>query len=42
MQVILGGGREKFKPASEMDEEYPDVPGSRLDGRDLIAVFMYY
>jgi alkaline phosphatase len=35
--VLLGGGRGNFMPASQRDPEYPDVRGARSDGRDLIA-----
>lgn len=34
--VALGGGRREFLPASEPDPEYPQLPGRRLDGRDLV------
>lgn len=37
IEVVLGGGRQMFLPASATDPEYPDVHGSRIDGRDLIA-----
>lgn len=36
-EVILGGGRQFFLPASAADPEYPDKRGARDDGRDLIA-----
>jgi alkaline phosphatase len=35
--VLMGGGRGNFMPASQRDPEYPDKPGQRLDGRDLVA-----
>src|SRR3546814_20615642 len=35
--VLLGGGRGNFMPASQVDPEYPDQHGRRQDGRDLIA-----
>lgn len=37
LDVALGGGRTEFMPADQRDPEYPDLPGKRLDGRDLIA-----
>jgi alkaline phosphatase len=36
-QVILGGGRSNFFPATETDSEYEDKVGLRLDGRNLVA-----
>jgi alkaline phosphatase len=36
LKVALGGGRREFLPASEPDPEYPQTPGRRLDGRDLV------
>ena len=35
--VAMGGGRGNFLPASLADPEYPQVRGSRQDGRDLVA-----
>ena len=35
--VLMGGGRRHFMPASQRDPEYDDKVGHRLDGRDLIA-----
>lgn len=35
--VILGGGRKFFLPASTPDPEYPAQSGARTDGRDLVA-----
>lgn len=35
--VLLGGGRTNFMPATERDPEYDDQSGLRLDGRDLTA-----
>ena len=37
IEVALGGGRREFLPASDIDPEYPEFPGRRLDGRDLVA-----
>lgn len=37
--VLMGGGRKNFMPASQHDPEYDDKVGGRLDGRDLIAVW---
>lgn len=37
LDVILGGGRANFAPASVKDAEYPAQRGKRQDGRDLIA-----
>lgn len=36
IEVAMGGGRSKFLPAGGPDPEYPEFPGERLDGRDLI------
>ena len=36
IEVALGGGRREFLPASGIDPEYPEFPGRRLDGRDLM------
>jgi alkaline phosphatase len=36
-EVVLGGGRAFFLPADRTDPERPDVKGTRLDGRDLVA-----
>lgn len=35
--VLMGGGRGQFMPATQDEPEYPDKVGRRLDGRDLIA-----
>jgi alkaline phosphatase len=35
--VLMGGGRGSFLPATERDPEYDDITGLRLDGRDLVA-----
>jgi alkaline phosphatase len=35
--VVLGGGRGNFMPATQPDPEYPDRNGLRSDGRDLVA-----
>lgn len=40
IEVMLGGGRAAFLPLQRADEEYPDQPGARLDGRDLIAEWL--
>jgi alkaline phosphatase len=37
IEVALAGGRATFLPATAPDPEYPDVRGTRGDGRDLIA-----
>lgn len=37
LDVIFGGGRRYFLPATAADPEYPQVMGLRTDGRDLIA-----
>ncbi len=37
LEVMFGGGRRAFLPASAPDPEYPDQTGERKDGRDLIA-----
>src|SRR5262249_867868 len=35
--LILGGGRQFFLPATIADPRYPDLRGARTDGRDLTA-----
>lgn len=35
--VLLGGGRGNFMPATQRDPEYPELGGARSDGRDLVA-----
>jgi alkaline phosphatase len=35
--VLMGGGRANFLPATERDPEYDDKVGLRLDGRNLAA-----
>ncbi|QOW20186.1 alkaline phosphatase [Lysobacter ciconiae] len=35
--VLMGGGRTNFMPATQTDPEYPQQSGRRADGRDLIA-----
>jgi alkaline phosphatase len=37
--VLMGGGRSRFMPATQHDPEYPDKLGRRRDGRDLIAAW---
>lgn len=37
LDLILGGGRAYFMPATQSDPEYPDRKGKRGDGRDLTA-----
>ncbi|GAB6067822.1 alkaline phosphatase [Methylothermus subterraneus] len=39
IEVVLGGGRQKFLPSSAKDPEYPTQTGSRQDGRDLIEAY---
>lgn len=36
IEVAMGGGRSNFLPAGAADPEYPEYPGKRLDGRDLV------
>jgi len=36
LEVIFGGGREKFMSKNDTDPEYPNETGERLDGRNLI------
>jgi alkaline phosphatase len=35
LEVAMGGGRAKFLPKEEIDPEYSDRKGERLDGRNL-------
>lgn len=37
IEVVMGGGRRHFLPATESDPAYPEVRGRRGDGRNLIA-----
>lgn len=37
IDVMFGGGRSRFLPATTNDPEYPQDKGTRLDGRNLIA-----
>lgn len=37
LRVVLGGGRDYFRMASQTDPEYPARRGLRQDGRDLTA-----
>jgi alkaline phosphatase len=36
LDVVLGGGRNRFLPETATDPEYPEKRGKRRDGRDLI------
>lgn len=38
--VLLGGGRTNFLPAGTPDPEYPDKPGRRQDGRNLVDAWL--
>ena len=37
LEVMLGGGRQHFIPATMADPEYPNAKGKRADGKDLPA-----
>ena len=37
--VLLGGGRGNFMPATQADPEYPAQTGRRRDGRDLVVAW---
>ena len=39
-EVILGGGRANFLPATTADPKYPRLTGRRADGRDLIEAWL--
>jgi alkaline phosphatase len=39
LEVMLGGGRVHFLPASAADPEYPAIKGKRADGKDLSAIW---
>ena len=39
LDVMLGGGRQHFMPATAADPEYADKKGKRADGKDLIATW---
>ncbi len=39
IEVVFGGGRRYFMPASQPDPEYADRRGHRSDGQDLIALW---
>ncbi len=36
-EIIMGGGRTNFISRDMIDPEYPDEPGKRLDGRNLLV-----
>ncbi len=36
LDLVLGGGRQRFLSNSQVDPEYPNIQGLRLDGVDLI------
>jgi len=40
MEVVFGGGRRKFLHKNQTDPEYPDKKGERLDGKDLIQMWL--
>lgn len=40
MEVVFGGGRRKLLHKNQSDPEYPDKKGERLDGRDLIQMWL--
>lgn len=39
LEVMLGGGRQFFLPATVADPEYADKKGKRADGKDLSAIW---
>jgi alkaline phosphatase len=39
LDVMLGGGRQHFLPATVTDPEYPNAKGKRADGKDLAAIW---
>lgn len=39
LEVMLGGGRQFFLPATVTDPEYADKKGKRADGKDLSAIW---
>jgi alkaline phosphatase len=39
LEVMLGGGRQHFLPATMTDPEYPNAKGKRADGKDLAAAW---
>ena len=36
IDVAMGGGRQNFETNTQIDPEYPEQRGARLDGRDLV------
>lgn len=40
IEVVFGGGRRKLLHKNQSDPEYPDKKGERLDGRDLIQMWL--
>ena len=40
LDVMFGGGRQNFLPATMADPEYPELNGLRKDGRDLTAEWL--
>ncbi len=41
IDVAFGGGRSRFLPTTASDPEYPQLHGTRVDGRDLIAQWQH-
>ena len=41
IDVALGGGRSRFLPTTMSDPEYPQLHGTRVDGRNLIAQWQH-
>ncbi|MBP6014377.1 MAG: alkaline phosphatase [Alphaproteobacteria bacterium] len=40
LDVVMGGGRNLFRPNTVADPEYPEQKGTRKDGRDLIEAWL--
>jgi alkaline phosphatase len=40
LDVVMGGGRNRFLPVETKDPEYPDRTGKRKDGRDLTKAWV--
>ncbi len=40
LDVVMGGGRDRFFPADLTDPEYPDKKGTRKDGKNLVEAWL--
>ena len=40
LDVVMGGGRDRFLPVTVVDPEYPGKTGKRKDGRNLVEAWL--